>query len=266
MKGGMPVVFIHGLWLHSSSWLPWETIFRTNGYETHAPGWPGEGATVAETRMHPEKMRGVGIDTVVEHYANIISSLPEKPILIGHSFGGLVVQKLLGKGFGRAGIALDPAPIQGVLILSIASLKSALPVLRNPFNYKGAYSLTLQDWHYSFANMLTPEESEMLYEKFTIPSPCRPLFEAAAANFMPSSPAKVDTRCASRGPLLITAGGKDQTVPASISHATAKLYRLSTRVTELKEFSDRGHSLVFDHGWREVAEYSLAWLEKQLML
>ena len=110
-----PVVFIHGLWLHADSWKPWVELFRSAGYDAIAPGWPGEPATVAEANAHPERLANVGIDDVVEHYAAIIRTLPAKPIVVGHSFGGLVAQKLLGMGLAAGAIAFDPAQIRGVL-------------------------------------------------------------------------------------------------------------------------------------------------------
>jgi len=255
-----PVVFVHGLWLHADSWGAWADLFREQGYDPIAPGWPGDSATVEETRSNSGAVAGYGIDDVVDHYAKAISGLGAKPIAIGHSFGGLVVQRLLGQGLAAAAVAIDPAPIKGVLNLPPSALKVASIALRNPANKKRAVALTDQQFRYGFGNALSATESAQLFERWTIPSPGKPLFEAAFANFMPHSPAKVNTGNATRGPLLITAGGKDHTVPAAISRSTLKLYRKSPAVTELKEFPDRGHSLALDSGWRDVADAVLAWL------
>jgi non-heme chloroperoxidase len=261
MPEATPVVFIHGLWLHATSWGAWEDLFKEHGYETSAPGWPGDSETVEETRANPDRVAGYGVDAVVEHYAKIISALPVKPILIGHSFGGLIVQRLLGQDLGAAGVAIDPAPIKGVLILPISALKVASIALKNPANRKKAVALTKEQFRYGFGNALSESESDELFERWAIPSPGRPLFEAAAANFSPRSPAKVNTKNKTRGPLLITAGGKDHTVPAAISKSTRKLYHHSPAVTDLKEFPGKGHSLALDSGWREVADTTLAWLK-----
>jgi non-heme chloroperoxidase len=195
-----------------------------------------------------------------DHYANAISGLSAKPIAIGHSFGGRVVQRLLGQDLASAAVAIDPAPIKGVLNLPPSALKVAAIALKNPANKKRAIALTEKRFRYGFGNAVSAAESAELFERWTIPSPGKPLFEAAFANFMPHSPAKVNTANATRGPLLITAGGKDHTVPAAISRSTLKLYRKSAAVTELKEFPGRGHSLALDSGWREVADAVLAWL------
>ena len=190
---GTPVVFVHGLWLHADSWGAWVERFRAEGYAPVAPGWPGDADTIEETRNHPERVAGHGGDDVVEHYARVIRALDVKPIVIGHSFGGLVVQRLLGDDLAAAAVAIDPAPIKGVLILPISSLRVASVALLNPANKKRAIALTAKQFRYGFGNAISAAESAELHERWTIPSPGRPLFEAAAANFSPRSPAKVNT-------------------------------------------------------------------------
>jgi non-heme chloroperoxidase len=261
--GGRPVVFIHGLWLHASSWSPWLELFQDAGYAPAAPGWPAAPDSVEEAREHPERVAGKGINDIVDYYAAVIRDLPTHPILVGHSFGGLIAQRLLGDGVGAAAVALDAAPIKGVIFLPPSALRVASIALRNPANRHRATSLTPGQFHYGFANTLPHQEVAALYQQWTVPSPGKPLFEAAAASLSPHSPAKVQTDNATRGPLLLIAGGKDHTVPAAITKQTLKLYRKSAAVTEFHEFPDRGHSLGIDHGWREVADKSLSWLQAQ---
>ncbi|MEU4235793.1 alpha/beta fold hydrolase [Actinoplanes sp. NPDC026619] len=257
------IVFIHGLWLHSTSWQPWQEFFAEAGYATIAPEWPGTPGTVAEARATPESAANHGIDDVTNHLLANLEDLDEPPILIGHSFGGMFAEKILGLGKAAAAVAIDAAQIKGVLPLPLSALHSTLPVFKNPANIHRAVSLTAEEFRYSFGNTLAPEESDALWEQWTIPSPGKPLFEAAAANFALHSPAKVATDNEDRGPLLLIAGGKDHTVPEVITKATQKQYRHSSAVTDLIEFPDRGHSLTIDGGWREVAETSLEWLRKQ---
>src|SRR6516162_9559851 len=258
-----PVVFIHGLWLHASSWQPWQELFAGAGYAPVAPGWPGDADTVEATRADPGSVANHGIDDVTSHYAKIIDGLGARPVLIGHSFGGLIAEKLLGMDYGTAAIGIDAAQIKGVLQLPLSQLRGTLPVFANPANRHKAVSLTAKEFRYSFGNALTDEESDALYERWTIPSPARPLFEAAAAALSPHSPAEVNTANEDRGPLLLTMGGKDHTVPEAITKSTLKQYRDSSAVTDLVEFADRGHSLTIDSGWHEVADACLGWLKRQ---
>ena len=177
-----PVVFIHGLWLHASSWEPWEDFFRKAGYDTVAPGWPGDQDTVELARANPDSVANKGIDDVTNHYAAIIETLPSPPILIGHSFGGMIAEKLLGMNKGAAAVGIDAAQIKGVLRLPLSALHSTLPVFKNPANKHKSVSLTADQFRFSFGNAISEEESNQLYEKWAVPSPGRPLFEAAAAS------------------------------------------------------------------------------------
>ena len=260
-----PVVFIHGLWLHASSWDPWVEAFRQAGYAPLARGWPGEAPTVQAAREDPEAVANLGIDDVTDHFAAIIEELHPAPVIVGHSFGGLIAEKLLGQGVGAAAVAIDPAQIKGVLPLPLAQLRAGFPALGNPTNRHRAVSLTAKQFRFGFGNALTPEESDELYERWTIPSPARPLFQAAGANFSMHSEAKVDTDNSSRGPLLLISGLEDHTVPDVVTRSTLKQYRSSTAITELRQFEGRGHSLTIDSGWRDVAEAVLGWLtDKEL--
>ncbi|MFF0089902.1 alpha/beta hydrolase [Streptomyces canus] len=259
----IPVCFIHGLWLHSASWQPWIDLFRKEGYDPSAPGWPGDPDSVAEARANPESIADHGIDDVVEHYAALIAELPVPPVLIGHSFGGMIAQKLLGQNRAAAAVAIDAAQIKGVLPLPLSALRATLPVFRNPANKRRAVSLTAEQFRFAFGNAVSEEESAALYERWTIPAPGKPLYEAASANFNPHSAAKVATANNGRGPLLLISGGKDHTVPETVTRATLKQYRHSDAVTDIIGFPDRGHSLTIDGGWREVAETVLAWLGRQ---
>jgi alpha-beta hydrolase superfamily lysophospholipase len=258
-----PVVFIHGLWLHATSWEPWQEVFAESGYEAIAPGWPGDADTVEATRADPDSVANHGIDEVTEHYGKIIDGLDAPPILIGHSFGGLIAEKLLGMDRGAAAIGIDAAQIKGVLQLPLSQLWGSLSIFANPTNKHKAVSLSAKEFRFSFGNALSEEESNALHERWTIPSPARPLFEAASAAFSRHSPAEVDTANEDRGPLLLTMGGKDHTVPEAITKSTLKQYRNSSAVTDLVEFADRGHSLTVDSGWREVADACLGWLKRQ---
>jgi len=255
------VVLIHGLWLHASSWRDWIQLLQEQGYTAFHPPWPGEAPTVQACRQDPAAVTGKGVRDVADHYASFIAGLEDPPVLVGHSFGGLIAQILLGRGLAAAAIALDPAPLKGVWQLPFTALRASLPVLANPFNRNRAFSLTFDQFRYGFANALTVEEARLLYDLWTIPSPARPLFQAATATFTPAAETKVSTQNRNRGPLLITGGSRDHIAPPVLGKATAKKYPRGL-VTDFKLFENRGHSLVIDHGWREVAGYCLDWLQR----
>jgi pimeloyl-ACP methyl ester carboxylesterase len=257
---GIPVVFVHGLWLHGESWNPWIEFFRAQGYDGVAASWPGDGASTEATRRKPEAVAGYGVNEIAAHISAQLVGLPRKPILIGHSFGGLLVQKLLADDLAAAAIPIDPAPIRGVWELPIAALRSALPVLGNPFNFRRAVSLTEPQFRFGFANALPEAEARELYTRYAMPGPARPLFQAATATFTPTAATRVNAANSRRGPLLLIAGGADHTVPPLLVRSALRVYQNSAAVTELKEFAGRGHSLTVDSGWWEIAEYCLTWL------
>jgi len=257
------VVFIHGLWIHSVCWQPWQELFDKEGYHALAPGWPGDGETVADTRAHPERVAGFGVDAVTDAYAEVIKGLDEPPIVIGHSFGGLIAEKLLDRGLAAAAVGLSPAPIKGVRAVPLSLLRTSFPVLKSPGNSTKAVALTQRQFAYSFGNALPAEESAALFHEVTIPSPGRPLFEASTANFRRHSPTAVDTARSTRGPLLLVAAGRDHTVPAVVVRGAHKLYARGGAPADLRTYEDRGHSAPFDHGWRELADDTLAWLDER---
>lgn len=263
MPGTARVLFIHGLWIHSAAWQPWIDLFTEAGYDAAAPGWPGDRETVEATRADPSGLDNIGIGAICRHYADLIGDGPEKPIVVGHSFGGLIAQELLANGFASAAVAIDPAPIKGVSVLPFSQLRSGLPVLGNPANRKRTVALTAKQFRYAFGNAIPEEESDALHEAWTIPGPGRPLFEDATANFVKNSPATIDVHAADRGPLLLISGTEDHTVPRSVTVAVTKLYSGGPSVTDYREFEGRGHSLTIDSGWRDVAEASLEWLAEK---
>ena len=258
-----PVLFIHGLWIHSDSWHNWSDLYRQAGYDPIAPGWPGDADTVAATRQNPAALADHGIEDITARYRRVIDNLTARPVVVGHSFGGLIAQKLLAEGYASAAVAVDPGQIKGVKPVPLAQIRSGWPVLSKPGNKKKAVSLTRKQFRYAFGNAVPQAESDELFDRWTIPGPGRPLFEASAANFSRNSPAAVDTRKHDRGPLLIVGGGQDHTVPETVAKAAYKLYAGSAAVTDYQSFPDRGHSLVIDHGWQEIADATLAWLKRQ---
>jgi pimeloyl-ACP methyl ester carboxylesterase len=260
--GRQPVVLVHGLWLLPSSWDRWAALFEEAGYTAVTPGWPDDPETVEEAKQHPEVFAGKTIGEVADHYDGIIRGLDKKPAILGHSFGGLLAQILAGRGLACATVAIDPAPFRGVLPLPISALKSARPVLGNPANRSRAVPLTYEQFRYGFANAVSEDEAKELYSTFSVPASGAPLFQAATANLNPWTEAKVDSENPDRGPLLVISGEKDHTVPWAIANASYKRQERNAGVTEIVEMPNRGHALVIDSGWREVANTAVAFVQR----
>jgi non-heme chloroperoxidase len=257
-----PVVFVHGLWLLPTSWEPWAAFFEEAGYVALTPGWPDDPQTVAEAKAHPEVFAGKGIGEIADHHQELIRKLDRRPVVIGHSFGGLLTEILAGRGLASCSVAISPAPFRGVLPLPVSALRAASVALRNPANWNRAVPLTYDQFRYSFANAVDEDEAKALYEAHSVPGPGEPLFQAAAANFNPWSEAKVDTKNKERGPLLVIAADADHTVPWAIANASYKKESKNPGVTEIVKLKGRGHALTIDHGWREVAETALAFAKR----
>ena len=260
--GRTPVVFIHGLWLLPSSWDRWAAVFDQAGYASLTPGWPDDPETVAEANAHPEVFAHKTVGQVADHYESVIGGLTKKPVIIGHSFGGLLTQILAGRGLSVASVAIDPAPFRGVLPLPISALRSSKPVLGNPANRHRAIPLTFEQFRYAFANAVTEDEAKELYETYAVPASGTPIFQAAAANINPWTEAKVNSRNPQRGPLLIISGELDHTVPWAIANASYKRQKRNRGVTEIVEIKGRGHALTIDSGWREVADTAIAFVKR----
>jgi pimeloyl-ACP methyl ester carboxylesterase len=261
-SGKTPVVFIHGLWLLPSSWDRWAEVFEAAGYAALTPSWPDDPETIEDARAHPEVLAGKTLRQVADHVAEVIGALEKKPVVMGHSTGGLLAQMIADRGLSAATVAIDPGPFRGVLPLPFSALRSASPVLLNPLNRNRAVTLTLDQFKYGWANALSDEEAKQLYQEFHVAAPGVALMQMANANINPRSEAKLDPANPNRGPLLIIDGEKDHTVPWAIANASYKRQRRNSNVTEINKIPHRGHSLTIDSGWREVAETALQFVQR----
>jgi non-heme chloroperoxidase len=263
-SGKQPVVFIHGLWLLHSSWDAWRERFEAEGYATVAVDWPDDQTSVEAAKADPSVFAKKSVGQVADHVVEVIEGLDKKPIVIGHSFGGLLTQVVAGRGVALASVTIDPAPSRGVLPLPFSALKASFPVLGNPLNYGKSVTLTFEEFRYGFANAVSEEEARHLYDTFHVAAPGRPLFQAATANLDPTTEAKADKRNPERGPMLVISGENDNIVPWSMANAAYKQQRKNAHhPTEIVEIPGVGHSLVIDSHWGEVADASLAFLRRQ---
>jgi len=250
------IVLIHGMFMNHLCWENWIPRYQARGYKVIAPSWPGRDKPVETLhRNHPDShLARLRLSDVVESMANVIQALDEKPVIIGHSMGGLVVQLLLQRDLAIAGAAIDPAPPTGVFTTSWSFLKSNLPAI-NPFLLSQPVRMSFPQFQYAFVNTLRLAEQRAAYDRYAVPEsrrvPTQSLGPAGKVDFKRPHP-----------PLLITAGEKDHIIPASLVRANFKRYQASASLVELKEFAGRNHFLIGSKGWEEVADYCLGWLEK----
>jgi pimeloyl-ACP methyl ester carboxylesterase len=256
------IVLINGLWMTALCWENWVAHYTNQGYQVIAKSWPGMDIGIDQLRRDPSPIATLGVTEIVDYYEQIIRGLASPPIIIGHSFGGLITQILLDRGWGSAGVAIAPAPVKGIIFLPFSTLKVSFPALANPANNHRAVPLTPEQFHYAFTNNLSEEESLAIYNRYAVPGPDHVLFQAAFANFNPHAATAVDFHNGGRAPLLLISGGKDHVSPASVVQANFNLYGKSQAITEYRDFPERTHFTLGQSGWEEVADYALQWTEQ----
>ena len=259
------VVLIHGLWMTPLSLEYWANHYTERGYSVYAPSWPGMERDVRALRRAPESYADIGFKQIVDHYEKLVIDLKHAPILIGHSFGGLVVQALLDRGLGCCGVAIASAPIKGIWTLPYSTMRVVTPQLLTMHSHRCA-ALTPAQFHYAFMNTSSREESFLTYQRYAVPGPDRVLLQTELANFNPFAETAVNTRRNNRAPLLLIAGSEDHLIPPRIVKANFHAYRHSTAVTEYKEFPGRTHFIIGQSGWEEVANFTLRWALGQEVL
>jgi pimeloyl-ACP methyl ester carboxylesterase len=254
------IVLIHGLWMTPRSWERWIDRYESSGYRVLAPAYPGLEVEVEALRADPAPIEALTVPGTVEHLEGIIRELETPPIIMGHSFGGVLTQILLDHGFGAAGVAIDSVPAEGVKVVPLSQIKATFPVLNNPANRHRAVPFTREQFHYAFTNTLSEEESAQVYERYHIPTPGSWVWGGILANLMPGhQDTWVNFENNDRAPLLFIAGGEDHIMPASVNKSNAKRYEKSSALTEYKEFPGRSHFTVGQDGWEEVADHALTW-------
>jgi pimeloyl-ACP methyl ester carboxylesterase len=254
------VVLIHGLWMTPRSWEHWIERYESSGYRVLAPAYPGLEVEVEALRADPSPIEALSVPVTVEHLEKVVGELDSPPIIMGHSFGGVLTQILLDHGFGAAGVAIDSVPAEGVKVVPPSQIKASFPVLKNPANRHRAVGFTPEQFHYAFTNTLSEEESAQVYERYHVAAPGSWVWGGVLANFTPGhQDTWVNFENDDRAPLLFIAGGEDHIMPPSVNKSNVKHYEKSSALTEYKEFPGRSHFTVGQEGWEEVADHALTW-------
>jgi pimeloyl-ACP methyl ester carboxylesterase len=247
------VVLVHGAWMTPTSWNPFKSYFESHGYKVIVPTWPGLDRPIEEIRKNPGQQFGsLSLQKIADHYEAIIRKLPEPPLLIGHSMGGLVTQILLDRGVGAAGIVIDSAPIGGI-VADFRSLASALPTILRAGGWKKPFVLTKEAFDANFANTAPKAQRDADYAREVIPAPGRIFYEAA---FSIGTFVDVKHR---KQPLLVISGEKDRTVAPALVRSIFKKQSKAKARTDFLSFDGVSHYLVAEPGWQKVAEASLNW-------
>jgi pimeloyl-ACP methyl ester carboxylesterase len=253
MSNSKTIVLIHGAWLNGRSWEGFKARYEAQGYTVLAPDWPLDDRAPAELRANPDPaLAKVGQRAIVDHYERIIRALPEAPILIGHSLGGVIVQHLLDRGLGVAGVAIDPAPTPGVPIYPHA-LVSALPVFADLLSFRRLKVMARRFFARRFAQTVPAAEADALYDRYIVPTPGKVYWDGII------NPIKIDWANPDRPPLLLVAGGKDLIADAGMTKAIYRKQRRAASLTEFHLFPERSHWTTLDKGWEEVADLALGW-------
>lgn len=256
------IVLIHGLWMTPSSWAGFRELYESRGYTVVTPNWPGMSGSVAEIRKNAQNYAGLGVREIADHLEAIIRALPEQPIIMGHSFGGLMTQLLLDRGLGAAGVAFESAQTKGVFRLPISVLRATAHVLLNPFNLNRVIDSSFEQFSFAFVNGLTESQAREFYAREVIPTPARPLFQVAFSNLTPNAANRVNYSNPNRAPLLLLAGTEDRLVPVSVARENFRRYSRSPSVTEFREMPGRSHAFAIQPGWQEIANSALDWAEQ----
>jgi len=252
------IVFVTGAFVSNNCWDEWRIYFETEGYHTIAPPWPfkkGKAAELRNRQPNDTDLAALTLDELIDYYAEVVKSYPQKPILIGHSLGGLITQIIINRDLACAGIAIHSVPTLGVFPYEFSFLKGGWKSLGLFTSIKKTYMMSFGDWQYAFVNGMPLEEQKVAYNKFTIPE------SKTVARGGLTSAAKVDYN-KPHAPLLLTSGSKDNIIPAHLNFRNFKRYINNGSVLDYKEFDDRNHFVLGQPTWKEDANYILSWLNK----
>lgn len=253
------ILFIHGAWLTPAIWTRFAARFSACGYTCTAPAWPLMDRSAEQLRRDPPAgLATLALDTIVAHYERLVHAQEVPPVLVGHSFGGLIVQLLLDRGLGAAGIAIAPMPMRGIFP-GPAALRMILPLLLRRGSADRLLYLTPQQFSRNVVQMLPAEERADAYRQHVVPASARIFHQALFGAHTLVNFANDD-----RAPLLFMAGENDRTIQPSMVASAYRLHRRSIAVTDFFRFPHHGHWLISEPGWEEIADAGIEWLQSRL--
>lgn len=255
------IMLIHGAWLNGRSWEHWKSRYEARGFVVSAPDWPGDEGEPVELRSQPRQiLTQYGPKEIVAHYERLIRALPEEPILMGHSAGGVFVQHLLDHGLGVAGVAINPAPTPGVG-LGLDTVISALPVLGDPFSGRKVKQMTRDFFAKRFANGLPRDTVDAHYDRYVVPTAGKVYWDGVLSG----GAGPITWKSVRRPPLLLIAGGLDKIAEPGMTNKIFARQKQAASLTELKLYPERSHFTCIEPGWEQVADFALEWAQRHAL-
>lgn len=254
------IVLVHGFWVTPRSWEHWISHYRDRGFRVVAPPYPGFEAEVESLNADPAPVEALTVPAVLSGLEKLIRAMDRPPIVIGHSAGGAFTQILLDRGLGAAGVAVNSAPTEGVVVVPLSQARSLFPVLKNPANRHRAVGLTYPQWRYAFTNTFPEDQAHATFERYHVPASGRVVWSGLLDNLRPGhGDTFVDYRNRDRPPLLFLSGESDHLMPPKVQQANAGRYTSHGVAAEVTVFPGRSHLMTAEAGWEKVADHALDW-------
>ncbi|MEN2399079.1 alpha/beta hydrolase [Flavobacterium sp. MC2016-06] len=254
MAKSKTIVLIHGNFVNDSSWTEWKKYYEQKGYTVYTPANPGHEGNTSELRakVHPDLVKTGFID-VVNNINKLLDTLPEKPLIIGHSMAGMAVLKLIELGKASAGVSIDGAPPKNVFP-PFQTLKTVLPAFG--FFSSEKYFMGSRDWYdNAFFNTIPFAEKKIAFEKFAVPESYKVSRELVLNSF-----SNIDFKKA-HAPILFVGGGSDHIFPPALTNTIAGKYKDRNSQVDIKIFDGKSHFICGEPGWETVADFILKWYE-----
>ncbi len=251
------IVMIHGMWVGGWCWKNYKRFFEKKGYQCFTPTLRYHDVDPKE-KPHPD----LGTTSLMDYASDLqryIVSLDEKPILIGHSMGGLLAQILGARGLASSLVLLTPAPPSGIKAFNFSVIKSFWSILKQRGFWGNPHRLSFNEAVYFLLHLLPETQQKAIYEKMVYESG-RAATEIGLWIFDPNRTSKVD-EAKITCPILVVAGTEDRIAPASLVQKVAKKYQ---SVSIYKEFENHAHYLIGEQGWENIAEFIYVWIDRVL--
>jgi pimeloyl-ACP methyl ester carboxylesterase len=247
------ILLIHGMYMNARSWQPWVSMGNDRGFACTALSWPFHEGEPAHLRSKIDPALGrLTFGQIVGFYKKYIESLAARPMLIGHSIGGLVVQKLVNDGYAHSAVVISSAPPQGILSLDPTFYRANFPHI-NPFAGNRPIEMTRKRFHFTFGNTMSRADSDIAFTNFVVPE------SRNVPRSTLTTQAKIDFK-KPHVPLLMISGDTDHLIPLTLAKRNFAAYKLVAGDIEFREFSGRSHFICNEPGWEEVANVAFNWL------